>query len=197
MPNGGASTPVASNVAYEPFGPSSGLTYGNGVAETRGFDQDYRMTGVTDTGASVLQNLGYAYYPTNNVQTITDAVNSGNSQSFSYDNLQRLSSAAGGYGSFAYTYDKDGNRLTQTHGTETTTYGYGTANDLLATLSVGGTQTQAVGYSADGRIASLNPGIQAPGGQSITSLSYNLGCSIPFLHATSRRLYNPSGIIPA
>ncbi len=86
------------------------------------------------------------------MQTITDAVNSGNSQSFSYDNLQRLSSAAGGYGSFAYTYDKDGNRLSQTHGTETTTYGYGAASDLMATLSVGGVQTQAIGYTADGRI---------------------------------------------
>ena len=86
------------------------------------------------------------------MQTITDAVNSGNSQSFSYDNLQRLSSAAGGYGSFAYTYDKDGNRLSQTHGTETTTDGYGAASDLMATLSVGGVQTQAIGYTADGRI---------------------------------------------
>ncbi|HEU5352161.1 MAG TPA: RHS repeat-associated core domain-containing protein [Terracidiphilus sp.] len=187
-PSGGASTPVASNVAYEPFGPSSGLTYVNGVAETRGFDQDYRMTGVTDTGNSVLQNLGYVYYPTNNVQTITDAVNSGNSQSFSYDNLQRLSSAAGGYGSFTYTYDKDGNRLTQTHGTETTNYGYGTANDLLATLSVGGTQTQAVGYSADGRIASLNPGIQAPGGQYITSLSYNQDAQLSAVNAAGGAL---------
>ena len=64
----------------------------------------------------MLQNLGYAYYPTNNVQTITDAVNSGNSQSFSYDNLQRLSSAAGGYGSFAYTYDKDGNLVVDGNG---------------------------------------------------------------------------------
>ncbi|HEU5352163.1 MAG TPA: Ig-like domain repeat protein [Terracidiphilus sp.] len=196
-PNGGASTPVATNVAYEPFGPSNGLTYGNGVSETRGFDQDYRMTGITDTGASVLQNLGYAYYPTNNVQTITDAVNSGNSQSFSYDNLQRLSSAAGGYGAFSYTYDKDGNRLTQTQGTETTTYGFGTASDLLATLSVGGTQTQAVGYSADGRIATLSPGIQAPGGQSITSLSYNQDGRLSAVNASGGALasytYNAFG----
>ncbi len=41
-PSGGTSTPVASSIAYEPFGTYSGLTYGNGVAEARGFDQDYR-----------------------------------------------------------------------------------------------------------------------------------------------------------
>ena len=96
-PSGGSSTPVASSVAYEPFGPDTGFRYGSAGQETRGFDQDYRLTNVTDLGtvrrglARVFENLSYAYYPTNNVQTITDAVTSSNSQSFSYDNLQRLS----------------------------------------------------------------------------------------------------------
>ena len=162
---GGSSTPVVSSVGYEPFGPYSSLTYGNGVAETRGFDQDYRMTGITDTGSSVLQNLSYAYYPTNNVKTIADGVHSADSQSFVYDSLQRLSSATGSYGTYGYTYDKDGNRLTQTLGPTTTTYGYGTGNDLLQTMSVGGSVTQTIGYTADGRMASFSPGMASPGGQ--------------------------------
>ena len=187
-PSGGTSTPVVSSIANEPFGPNSGITYGNAVAETRGFDQDYRLTGVTDTGTSALQNLGYAYYPTNNVQTITDTVNSANSQSFSYDTLQHLSAAAGGYGSFGYTYDLDGNRVSQTHGIETTNYGYGSGSDLLATLSAGGVQTQAIGYTADGRIASLSPGIQAPGGQTITSLSYSQDARLSAVNASGGAL---------
>jgi len=172
-PSGGSSTPVVSSIAYEPFGPYSGLTYGNAVAETRGFDQDYRLTGITDTGSSALRSLAYAYYPTNNVQTITDAVTSGNSQSFGYDNLQRLNQASGGYGTFGFTYDANGNRVSQTLGAVTTNYGYGTGSDLLSTQSVGGTVTQMIGYTADGRMASLNPGVQAPGGQYITAISYN------------------------
>src|SRR5580658_2727035 len=40
----GTSTPVLSNVAYLPFGPYTALTNGNGVAEWRGIDQDYRLT---------------------------------------------------------------------------------------------------------------------------------------------------------
>jgi YD repeat-containing protein len=135
-PSGGSNTPVVSSVAYEAFGPYSGLTYGNSVAETRGFDQDYRLTRIADTGTSTLQSLAYAYYATNNVETITDGVTPSNSQNFSYDNLQRLSGAAGGYGSLAYTYNHDGNRLSETHGSTTTNYGYGTGSDLLATLSV-------------------------------------------------------------
>jgi RHS repeat-associated protein len=85
-----------------------------------------------------LQSLTYGYYPTNNVQTITNAVAS-----------------------------------SQNAGSANMSYGYGTGSDLLATESVGGTVVQTIGYTADGRIASLNPGIQAPAGQYITSLSYN------------------------
>ncbi|MGB6687310.1 MAG: RHS repeat-associated core domain-containing protein [Terracidiphilus sp.] len=194
QPSGGASTPVAASVAYEPFGPDTGFRYGSGSSETRGFDQDYRLTNVTDLGAvrrglsRVLENLSYAYYPTNNVQTTTDAVTSTNSQSFSYDSLQRLSQAAGSYGSFGFTYDGDGNQLTQALGSTTTSYGYGTGSDQLATISVGGVATQAIGYTADGRIASLNPGIQTPGSQYITSLSYNQSAQLSAVNAGSGAL---------
>jgi RHS repeat-associated protein len=192
--SGDACTLVASSVAYEPFGPDTGFRSGNAGQETRGFDQDYRLTNVTDLGTvrrgvtRVLQNLSYAYYPTNNVQTITDAVNSTNDQSFSYDNLQRLSAATGGYGTFGFTYDNDGNRLSQTFGTVTTNYGYGTGSDLLATTSVGGTTTQTLGYTADGRMASLSPGIQAPGGQFITSLSYNQDAQLATVNSSNGAL---------
>ena len=174
--------------------PTQGFRYGSAGQQTRSFDQDYRLTNVTDIGtvrrglARVAENLSYAYYPTNNVQTITDAVTAGNSQSFGYDNLQRLSAASGGYGSFGFTYDGDGNQLSQTLGATTTNYGYGSGSDLLATISVGGVITQAIGYTADGRIASLNPGIQAPGGQYITSLSYNQDARLSAVNAGSGAL---------
>lgn len=107
---GSSSVPVVSSIAYEPFGPFSSLTFGNGVSETRSFDQDYRLSGLTDAGTSSLQNLTYAYYPTNNVHTVTDAVTPGNSQSFGYDALQRLTQAQGAYGPETFTYDGDGNK---------------------------------------------------------------------------------------
>jgi len=194
QPSGGTSTPVASSVGYEPFGPDTGFRYGSAGQEMRGFDQDYRLTNVTSLGTvrrgltRVFENLSYAYFPTNNVQTITDAVTSGNSQSFSYDNLQRLSQAAGSYGSFGFTYDGDGNQLTQMLGATTTSYGYGAGSDQLATISVGGVQTQAIGYSADGRMASLNPGIQTPASQYITSLSYNQDAQLAAVNASGGAL---------
>ncbi|MGB6686577.1 MAG: RHS repeat-associated core domain-containing protein [Terracidiphilus sp.] len=194
QPSGGTNTTLVSSVTYEPFGPDTGFRCCNAGQETRSFDQDYRLTNVTDIGgirrgeARVFENLSYAYYPTNNAQTITDAVTSGNSQSFSYDSLQRLSNASGSYGSFGFTYDGDGNQLTQTLGATTAGYGYGAGSDQLATISVGGVETQAIGYAADGRIASLNPGMQAPAGQYITSLSYNQDAQLSAVNAGSGTL---------
>ncbi len=53
---------------------------------------------------------------------------------------------------------------------------------------MGGVQTQAIGYTADGRIASLSPGIQAPGGQTITSLSYSQDARLSAVNASGGAL---------
>src|SRR5712664_794795 len=49
---------------------------------------------------------------------------SGRSQTAGYDNLNRVASASGAYGSESYTYDGVGNRLTRVVGGTTKTYGY-------------------------------------------------------------------------
>lgn len=46
-------------------------------------------------------------------------------------------------------------------------------NEVWLWRRVGGVTTQAIGNTADGKMSSLNPGIQAPAGQFITSLGYN------------------------
>ena len=51
-PGGGASVPVLASAGYQPFGPINALTFGNGVAETRSFDLDYRLTGLADAGTA-------------------------------------------------------------------------------------------------------------------------------------------------
>ena len=165
--------PVVSNIAYEPFGPVTALTFGNNVAETRSLDLDYRMTNLADTGNAAVQNLTYAYDAGDNVRTITDSVNPGNSQTLGYDVLNRLSSATGGYGSYSWTYNPASSRLTETLGMVTTNYGYGPHNNQLLTLSVNGTVTQNIGYTADGNTNSFNPGIMSPDHELITSLNYN------------------------
>jgi RHS repeat-associated protein len=147
---GGAQpAPVVSKIAYQPFGQPNALTFGNGVAEMRSFDLDYRMTALADAGKAAIQGLTYAYDAANNVRSIVDAVTSGNSQSLGYDALDRLTSATGGYGSLGYTYDSNGNRLTDTRG--------GVAAGTLADLDGLNSITGLV-YNQAGRLATTNAG---------------------------------------
>jgi RHS repeat-associated protein len=139
------STTVVSSVTYQPFGPSSGLTYGNGVAESRSFDLDYRLMSVAGTGSTQIQHLAYGYNAANDVLSITDAVTSANSQAFGYDVLDRLTSASGGYGSLGYTYDANGNRLTENPSAPMTLDGISSSITTLA-------------YNQSGRLASTSAG---------------------------------------
>jgi RHS repeat-associated protein len=132
-------TTVVSSITYLPFGPVSGLTYGNGIAETRSSDLDYRQTALNASGSAAVQNLGYGYDADNNVTAIADGIASGNSQNFGYDVLNRLVIAAGGYGTIAYSYDLVGNLATRqtTAGNQSATenFGYLANSNRLASMS--------------------------------------------------------------
>jgi RHS repeat-associated protein len=139
-------TLVLSTITYLPFGPPNTLTYGNGVAEARSFDLDYRLTALAGTGNNPIQKLSYGYNAANDVLSITDAVTSGNSQSFGYDALDRLTNASGVYGTLAYTYDANGNRLTENPAAPIALDGMGSVTGLA--------------YNQAGRLASTNAGAQ-------------------------------------
>ena len=156
---GASAFSTVANLTHLPFGPISSAGYHNGIAEAWTFDLDYRATNIADTlPHRTVQSLAYVYDSDNNVSSITDAVNAANIQTFGYDVLNRLTSATsgtGGYGIYGWTYDKLGNRLTQTVGSATTTYTY-TPGNRLATITVGGLKTTVV-TNANGNITSIPP----------------------------------------
>jgi RHS repeat-associated protein len=159
--------PVLANAGYQPFGPVNALTFGNGVAETRSFDLDYRITNLADAGSSAIQNLSYTYDAASNVSSIADGVTPAASQRLVYDALNRLTSATGSYGNLGYSYDSVDNRLTQSLGGSPATYTYTARSNQLAAVSAGGAK-QTIGYTKAGSINSFDP---AAG--TITSLAYN------------------------
>jgi RHS repeat-associated protein len=164
---GGATQSIASGIAYQPFGPVKALTFGNGVAETRSFDLDYRLLNLSDTGAAALQNLTYSYDAANNVLKITDGVTAANTQNLGYDVLDHLTGATGNYGSLAYSYSPIGNRLTQTSGGILSNYTYAPHSNQLASIKTGAV-TQTLTTTAAGNIS----GFSVPFGP-LTSLTYN------------------------
>ena len=164
---------VASGVTHLPFGPVNGFIFGNGIADTRTFDLDYRMMGLVDqAGGTPTQALTYGYDLADNVKTITDGVRPDLSQSFNYDPLDRLMSAASvDYGSFAWMYDANGNRLMESRGAASvpTAYGYMPGSNRLASSSIGGTITQLYSYTPTGQLTGAANG----GGVQVAALSYN------------------------
>jgi RHS repeat-associated protein len=128
-------TNVVSSVTHFPFGPVSGLTFGNGITKTNTVDLDYRLTETKDAATSSVMDLSYTYDPNNNPTAIADAVNAANGQtSITVDNMDRLTgstSGTGGFGTLAWTYDANGNRSTEVRNGTTVTYTYNSGTNQI------------------------------------------------------------------
>ncbi len=135
--NSGASpVTVAGSISYKPFGPVAGMTFGNGVALSQSFDQDYQLTGIgAANGGSTIQNLTNGFDPAGNITSITDGVTSGRSQTISYDNLNRIHTASGIYGVQTYGYDGVGNRSSLAVGGTTSGYTYASAANQITAIT--------------------------------------------------------------
>ncbi len=102
---------LATNINYKPFGGMSSITYGNGITGSISVDNQYRVTNIT---AGAVMNLNYDQYDANaNIQHITNTLDPTKNKTLGYDALDRLTSAAGSWGSLSWTYDGIGNRLTE------------------------------------------------------------------------------------
>jgi len=141
----GQTKTLASNMTYLPFGPNTGLTYGNNKTLSLTYDLDYRLTDKTVSGIS---QYAYGYDLVNNIASISNALNISNNQTFTYDDLSRLLTATGQYGSLGYTYDNIGNRLTKTENVSIDTYNYSSTSHWLD--SVTGSNPRNYTFDASG-----------------------------------------------
>ncbi|MHB8744318.1 MAG: RHS domain-containing protein, partial [Sulfuricaulis sp.] len=132
----GSVTTLASGITHAPFGPVTGLTYGNGKTLAQSFDSAYRTQSQQVPNAL---NLSYPQYDgEGNLLQRSDSFTNPSLNSFSYDALNRLSTGSGNFGSRSYRYDKNGNR-TQLNDGSVTAYDYeplgpGTQNNRLRKL---------------------------------------------------------------
>jgi RHS repeat-associated protein len=138
----GITRTLAENISYIPFGPVSGLTYGNGLNQALGFDLLYRPANIS---AGSVYSVDFTKDAAGNITAITDNLNPLKSQTFGYDDLYRITDATGVFGTMTYAYDNVGNRLTRTHDGTTESYAYVPGTSLLS--DVNGT---AFGYDTNG-----------------------------------------------
>ncbi len=151
-----ASNALASAIVYRPFAGISSFNYGNGLTLTRQFDSQGRLAQLllADAGQPV-DDKAYQYDSLGNIATIEDRLDSGNSQQFYYDHLQRLIEASGSYGDMGYSYDAVGNRLTRTGVGVLEAYGYSSDSQQLQTVlmdSGGGVVARELSHDPAGNL---------------------------------------------
>lgn len=180
-----ANQSIATGLTYLPFGPITDLTYGNGVTLSRSFDQDYRLTSHAISG---VDTLSYTYNPVGSITAINRQVETGKSQTFDYDALERLTNETGPEGAKDYAYDSVGSRTSRLwtkpdSSTETQTLTYAVDSNQLETedgstvaydftgnitqRTVNG-QTLDSGYDIQNRLASYQRN-----GQTVVRFVYN------------------------
>jgi RHS repeat-associated protein len=141
-------TTVLSAVTYEPFGGVNGWTWGNGTSTvSRTFNGDGLISQIVTASVT----LGYAFDNANRITGISDSSNSALTWTYGYDPLDRLTSATTSAITDGWTYDANGNRLTQT-GTTAITFSVSSTNNQLTATSGGLVRTY--GYDAAGNTQS-------------------------------------------
>lgn len=162
---GGSNQTLASNIDYLPFGPMRGLEYGNNLALAIGNDQDYRVTSIDVTDIAgvnpAIMGLSYTQNPVDNITAIANNIDAGQSQTFNYDLLNRLTGATGSYGDQNYSYDAVGNRLSLSTDKDGSTvnesYTYDTSSNRLLSVDKDGV-IRSFQYDANGNIISDDRG---------------------------------------
>jgi RHS repeat-associated protein len=138
-------TTLLSGVTYEPFGPIKGWTWGNGSAMSRTFDTDGKLTAIASGG----NNKTYAFDDAFRITGITDTVTPANSYTYGFDSLDRLTSAVKTGTTRGWTYDANGNRLTET-GASPSTYTISSSNNRVSSIS--GSVARTYTYNAAGSV---------------------------------------------
>ena len=139
FPNGGPLDYAGNRHANRLQSDAQGSLSATDRTETYGYDDLYRLTGVNYGDG---QTQGYAFDAMGNRASKTDS--STGSESYNYDNLNRLTNRTVGTSSQNYTFDKDGNTLTD--GVRTNVWD---AQNRLSQCTYNGTATHFT-YGADG-----------------------------------------------
>jgi RHS repeat-associated protein len=142
---GSPNVTILSNVTYDPFGPVTGWTWGNGSTVTRSYDTDGKLTDISNSISSI-GNRGFGFDDAFRITGVTDS-GGGPSWTYEYDDLDRLDAATKSGTIIGYSYDANGNRLTQS-GTNASTHTVSATSNRLS--SVSGSLTRTYTYDAVG-----------------------------------------------
>jgi len=108
-----SATSIVSSVTYAPFGPRKQVSFGNGLQETRVYDQRYRLSSLSLNGSSGGTSV-YEWSADDNLLSVDDAYYFNMARGYGYDSLDRLELDEDTDVRITYQYDANGNRTQYT-----------------------------------------------------------------------------------
>ena len=149
---GGATSPLVSQIAYQPFGPVASWVAGNGASYARSYDQDGRIAALNLPAGDA---ISLVYDPASRITSLAETGLP--TKSFQYNRADRLVVYTSGATSQTTTYDLSGNRLTYAStgaSPVSLSYAYDPASNHLTGVS--GSWNESYGYDAAGNVVSHN-----------------------------------------
>jgi RHS repeat-associated protein len=134
---------LLTSVTYEPFGGVNGWTWGNGSSASRTYNEDGLIGQIVDASVTYI----YSFDNANRITGISDSSDSTLSWTYGYDALDRLNSASTSIATDGWTYDANGNRLSQT-GTAASSYSVASGSNQVSSIS--GAISRSYSYNAAG-----------------------------------------------
>lgn len=179
-------TTILSGVTYEPFGPVNGWTWGNGKSFSRAFNGDEKITGVSAPG----NTESLSYDDADRVSAISNTATDASSWSYGYNALDQLTSATSGTVTDGWTYDANGNRLSQT-GTSASTYSVASGSNQLNSIS--GAVSESYSYDAAGNtVSDSNDTMTYDGAGRLKTLTTSVGTTT-FVYNSLGQMIEASG----
>jgi RHS repeat-associated protein len=170
----------ATAVQYHSNGIPAGYNLGNGVAFTQTLNtRTWPEVQDTRDAAGSIQRYIYAYSHAGDLLSMTDSVTGADNLSATYDDLHRLKTASGVWGTYTYSYDTL-NNLRGRLGPNPLVYNYNPSN-RLSTIS--GSQTRNYSYNERGEIV----------GDGQKSFTVNCKGQLLTISGTSKYTYDGNG----
>ncbi|MCS4295487.1 YD repeat-containing protein [Comamonas sp. BIGb0152] len=127
------------NVNYWPSGQIRQMNYSNGTSTE--YNQNSRLWPSTFTtrrgGGAQYNNNSYSYDGVGNLTSICDSADADYNRTLGYDDINRLVTSNGSWGSGSVTYGGNGNITSQKFGSSTRSYNYDSNNKLTSTKNAG------------------------------------------------------------
>jgi len=139
-------TTTLNSVTYEPLGPVTGWTWGNGTTTMRTYDTDGKISQIVSAGTKT-----YGYDDAFRITGISDTSTGSANWTYGYDALDRITSGTSASVIRGWSYDANGNRLTET-GTAASTYSISSTNNRITGIT--GALARSYGYDAAGNTTS-------------------------------------------